>query len=83
MSMVTPTAFAFAFPGNVSYSTADLTPGRYFALCFLPDGATPEVLMQLEEAGVDGPEDTIPADFEVELGPPHFTKGMIHEFTVA
>lgn len=76
-------AFAFAFPGTVSYGTADLTPGRYVALCFLPEGATPEVLMQLEEAGVGGPEDTIPEDFPIELGPPHFTKGMAHEFTVA
>jgi hypothetical protein len=83
MSMVTPAAFAFAFPGTVSYGTADLTAGRYFALCFLPDGATPEVLMQLEEVGVDGPEDTIPEGLGIELGPPHFTKGMVHEFTVA
>ncbi len=83
MSMVTPAAFAFAFPGTVSYGTGDLTSGRYFAVCFMPDGMTPEVMMQLEEAGVDGPEDTIPEDLGIELGPPHFTKGMVHEFTVA
>ena len=82
MSMVTTAAFAFAFPGTVSYGTADLTPGRYVALCFLPEGATPEAMSLLEEAGVDGPEDSIPADLGVELGPPHFTKGMVHEFTV-
>lgn len=81
-TMVTPIAFAFAFPGTVSHATADLAPGRYFALCFLPEGATPEVLAQLEELGVDGPEDTIPADSGLELGPPHFTKGMVAEFTV-
>jgi len=81
-SMVTTAAFAFAFPGTVSYGTADLTPGRYVALCFLPEGATPEAMSLLEEAGVDGPEDSIPADLGVELGPPHFTKGMVHEFTV-
>ena len=83
MSMVTPAAFAFAFPGTVASSTADLTAGRYFALCFLPVGATPDVLAQLEELGVDGPEDTIPADAGLELGPPHFTEGMLLEFTVA
>jgi hypothetical protein len=80
--MVTTAAFAFAFPGTVSYGTGDLTPGRYVALCFLPEGATPDVLMQLEEAGVGGPEDTIPEGLDVELGPPHFTHGMVHEFTV-
>jgi hypothetical protein len=82
-SMVTPAAFAFAFPGTVSYGTADLTPGRYVILCFLPEGATPDVLMQLEEAGVEGPDDTIPEGLGLELGPPHFTKGMVHEFTVS
>jgi hypothetical protein len=79
--MVTPTAFAFTFPGATSYGAADLTPGRYIAVCFLPDGATPEVLMQLDEAGVDGPEDSLPAG--VEVGPPHYTIGMTHEFNVA
>ena len=82
-TMATPAAFAFAFPGAVDFVTVDLAPGRYVALCFLPEGATPEVVMQLEELGVDGPEDTIPADSGLELGPPHFTKGMVHEFTVA
>jgi hypothetical protein len=82
-TMVTPAAFAFTFPGTVDFVTVDLAPGRYVALCFLPEGATPEVVMQLEELGVDGPEDTIPADSGLELGPPHFTKGMVHEFTVA
>jgi hypothetical protein len=86
-TMVTPAAFAFAFPGTVAFATADLTPGRYVALCFLPEGATPEVLMQLEELGLEGPEDTLPAGDTLpeglELGPPHFTKGMVLEFTVA
>lgn len=82
-TMVTPAAFVFAFPGTVSSATADLTPGRYLALCFLPEGATPDVLAQLETLGVDGPEDTIPADAGLELGPPHFTKGMLVEITVA
>jgi hypothetical protein len=86
-TMATPVAFAFAFPGTVAFATADLTPGRYVALCFLPEGATPEVLMQLEELGLEGPEDTLPAGDTLpeglELGPPHFTKGMVLEFTVA
>jgi hypothetical protein len=80
--MATPAAFAFAMPGTTGYGTGDLTPGRYVALCFFPEGMTPEVFAQLEEAGVDGPEDTIPAGLDIELGPPHFTKGMVHEFTV-
>jgi hypothetical protein len=85
-TMVTSAAFAFTFPGTVGYATADLTPGRYVALCFLPEGATPEVLMQLEELGLDGPDATLPAGDtlppELQVGPPHFTKGMVHEFTV-
>jgi hypothetical protein len=85
-SMVTPAAFAFTFPGTVGHATADLAPGRYVALCFLPEGATPEVLMQLEELGLGGPEATLPAGetlpAELEVGPPHFTLGMVHEFTV-
>jgi hypothetical protein len=80
--MATQAAFAFAMPGTTGYTTSDLTPGRYVALCFFPEGMTPEVFAQLEEAGVDGPEDTIPAGLDIELGPPHFTKGMVHEFTV-
>ena len=78
--MVTPTAFAFTFPGATGYSAADLTPGRYIAVCFLPEGATPEVLIQLDQAGVDGPEDSLPVG--IEIGPPHYTIGMIHEFNV-
>ena len=78
--MVTPTAFAFSVPGAIGYGAADLTPGRYIAVCFLPEGATPEVLMQLDEAGVDGPEDSLPAG--IEVGPAHYTIGMIHEFNV-
>jgi hypothetical protein len=82
-AMVTPVAIAFTFPGATGYGTVDLTPGRYVAMCFLPEGATPETMIQLEEAGVDGPEGTLPEGIEVELGPPHSILGMIHEFTVA
>ena len=76
MTMTTEQAFAFAFPGTVGQTVTDFTPGRYVALCFLPQGATPEIISQM-----GGPEDTAPAG--AELGPPHFTLGMIHEFTVA
>ncbi len=76
MTMTTEQAFAFAFPGTVGQTVTDFTPGRYVALCFLPQGATPEIISQM-----GGPEDTAPAG--AELGPPHFTAGMIHEFTVA
>jgi hypothetical protein len=68
-------AGAFAFPGASSATVTDFTPGRYLALCFLPVGAAPEIIAQME-----GPESTTPPG--VELGPPHFTQGMAHEFTV-
>ena len=37
----------FAFPGAVGHAFLDLTPGRYIALCYLPVGATPEIIAQL------------------------------------
>ena len=46
--MVTPTAFASTFPEATSYGAADLTSGRYIAMCFLPEGATLEVLIELK-----------------------------------
>lgn len=73
---VTPAGFAFVFPGAVGNTVVDFTAGRYVALCFLPEGALPEVMAQME-----GPESTTPPG--VELGPPHFTLGMLHEFQVA
>ena len=66
---------AFSFPGDVGHTVIDLTPGRYAAACFLPEGALPEVMEQMEGPG----SSTTPG---VELGPPHFTLGMLHEFTV-
>ncbi len=66
---------AFGFPGDVGHTVIDLTPGRYAAACFLPEGALPEVMEQME-----GPGSSTPPG--VELGPPHFTLGMLHEFTV-
>jgi hypothetical protein len=75
-SKVTSAGFAFAFPGTSASGTADLTPGRYVALCFLPTGASPEIISQME-----GPDSSPPPG--AELGPPHFIQGMVAEFTVA
>lgn len=60
-------AMGFACPGETSDPTgAELTPGRYAAVCFLPTGSTPE------------------ADFaEIGQHAPHFSEGMLHEFTVS
>jgi hypothetical protein len=48
---------AFAPPGGDSGTFAELSPGEYAMICFIPVG---------------GSED----------GPPHFTQGMLQEFTV-
>jgi hypothetical protein len=82
MTIGTLTAFTFTFPGTTGYATADLVPGRYVTVCLVFDGATPEVLMHLQELGVNGPDDTIPPDAGVEIGDRHFNLGMVHEFTV-
>jgi hypothetical protein len=73
MSKATVMAVAFGPPGAESYAVGDLTPGEYLAICFLPKGATPEVMAQME-----GPESSLPPG----AGPPHFTEGMLFEFTV-
>ena len=61
-------------PGEPSKGVANLTPGRYIAVCFLPQGATPEVMAQM-----DGPDSSLPEG----AGPPHFMAGMVQEFNVA
>lgn len=55
---------AFAAPGEGSNMYADLEPGQYFIVCFIPTGTT-----SFE-------------DIETAEGPPHFTQGMVQEFTV-
>ena len=43
MSKVVPMGAAFAFPGTEGFTVVDLEPGRYIAVCFIPQGLTPEV----------------------------------------
>jgi hypothetical protein len=62
--------FAMAAPGESDQAFVDLEPGRYGGLCFLPVGSTPEAVAAAEESGE-----------EIEA-PPHFTQGMLAEFTV-
>jgi hypothetical protein len=60
MSMVTFTGVAFAAPGESDTTFLTLEPGRYGAICFVPEGTTHDM------------EGT---------GAPHFTLGMLAEFT--
>lgn len=62
-----PAGFTFAAPGETGTGLAQLEAGSYFAVCFIPLGSTPDA----EE----------PAEGD-ESGPPHFTQGMVAEFTV-
>lgn len=57
-------------PGDAS-AFLDLTPGQYVMVCFIPVGLTPQAAQQAEETGQE------------PQGPPHFTRGMKTEFTVA
>ena len=66
----TVVATAFAEPGGTDYAVADLEPGGYLAVCFIPVGLTPEAAQAAETSGTE-PD-----------GPPHFTEGMKAEFTV-
>lgn len=69
MTKVTPAGGAFAAPGEDGYTVVDLTTGRYLAVCFVPEGATPENMPAIE-AGT-------------HEGAPHAMLGMVQEFTVA
>jgi hypothetical protein len=70
MTKVTEAGAAFAVPGATGSTSAALEPGRYAVLCFIPVGFTPEAAAEAEASGTE-PE-----------GPPHFTEGMVTEFTV-
>jgi hypothetical protein len=65
-ALATPVGGAFAPPEAGDFAAVDLEPGRYAAVCFIPVGATPDVI----EGGQE-PD-----------GAPHFTEGMAHEFEV-
>ncbi len=66
-ALVTDKAFVFTPPDTETYVTAELDPGRYVAMCFVPTGATPEAL----ESG---------ATLDESDG--HFMHGMVTEFQV-
>ena len=58
-----------ACPGETADALGvQMAPGRYALLCFIPTGLTPDVPSSKEA-------------FE-ELGPPHFTRGMVAEIQV-
>jgi hypothetical protein len=61
---------SFAAPGQVGHTVVDLVPGEYVAVCFLPTGATPEAMAEMEGGGA-----------ELD-GPPHFVHGMMQPFVV-
>lgn len=69
MSKVTPAGGVFATPGGSGWSAAKLEPGRYAAVCFIPEGATMENMPALESG-------------EMEGGQPHAMLGMTGEITV-
>jgi hypothetical protein len=61
---------AFADPGGTAATAAELTPGRYAAVCFVSVGSTPEAVAAATANSS-----------EVE-GQPHAMVGMTAEFTV-
>lgn len=74
IKLVTEAGVVFAAPGEEAADTVTVTePGDYVMLCFVPVGMK-ELPSQDPNASPGG---TPPAD-----GPPHFTQGMIHTFTV-
>jgi hypothetical protein len=68
---VTFAGYADAHPNEEGgHALADLKPGEYSMVCFIPVGSTPEAEKAAQESGK-----------EID-GPPHFTRGMKTEFTV-
>jgi hypothetical protein len=61
MTMVSFVGGAFAAPGDSDTTFLELEPGRYAAICFVPEGT-----MDMET---------------MSEGAPHFTLGMVSEFT--
>jgi hypothetical protein len=92
-SMVEFITATFADPGESAYTFGDLRPGRYGILCFIPVGTTD--MSMLEEPTSDAEATTTEATGTTtettgddttgaagEMGPPHFTQGMMAEFEV-
>lgn len=78
----------FALPGTTAEGSIVLDKaGRHVALCFIPQGAVPEVF---EAAGLDimdmGPETdvaSLPEEIQaIFMGPTHLDGGMVQQFTV-
>ena len=68
-SLVEFAGAGFAPPGESSSALIELEAGEYGVVCFIPVGTTADASMEeVEEGG--------------ESGPPHFTQGMLAEFTV-
>lgn len=68
LSHVTFSGVSFAEPGNEDILFTNLEAGRYAIVCFIPVGT---------ESFEDLPDDQSATD-----QPPHFTQGMVAEFTV-
>ena len=63
-TMVALVGGAFANPGATGYGVMDLTPGRYLAVCPIPQGLTPEVAAQFEEPAGTAPAGSAPMGSE-------------------
>ena len=50
-TMITMVGGAFAAPGTTGNTVMDLTPGRYVAVCPIPQGMTPEIAAQIRGSG--------------------------------
>jgi uncharacterized cupredoxin-like copper-binding protein len=74
--MLEEAGFAFALPGETAEQTVTFEQGRYLMVCFIPQGAPPDMVAEMiESAGSEEPE--VPSELQGELGPPHALAGMI------
>jgi uncharacterized cupredoxin-like copper-binding protein len=74
--MLEEAGFAFALPGDTAEQTVTFDQGRYLMVCFIPQGAPPDMVAEMiESAGSEEPE--VPSELQGELGPPHALAGMI------
>jgi hypothetical protein len=51
----------FVLPGNTGHAVLNLTPGRHAALCFIPEGTTPENLDEVFAEEGTAPAGSVPA----------------------